>query len=245
MGTRLFSFLFILLTLKVLTFGDTTVTSENLYYSAYLPDNWQKVEFNDTVHIFKDTSKNYKSLIGIIRTTLDTMVYDSAEDWSRASFIAYKLFVEYTVDPSGAVFYYDSSKSSIQKDSLWAPELYSEFYSVDTALDSWAEYVRFAATDKYGYELFVLGDTLDMAINIGFYAAIVRSIIIDDSYNTAIDSYPSNLIKSSLVVNNQKIKYFYDPLGRKLKRDLIIDNRRSVRSGLLIGEDGRKLLLIK
>lgn len=231
--------------MKMGLWGDTTIVSDNLNYSAYLPDNWERIEYNDSVHLFKDISKSYNSLVGLIRTSLDTSVFDSAADWSRASFIAYKLFVDNTIEPSAVAFYYDSSKTSIQKDSLWAPELYAEFYSADTELDSWAEYVRFAATDKYGYELFVLGDTLDMATNIGFYAAIIRSIIIEDADTTGITNYPHNKIKSVLLSQQNSPSYYYDPLGRRFKQELLLDNKKSVSSGLLINEKGSKLLLIK
>ena len=163
--------------------ADQSYTDNSLEYTIFLPDNWEKnAVSNDTNHVFWDSSGNYPGTIGIVRHTRTTD-YPTADDWTRAHFIAYKIFVDNSFDtteqiwydPMGVVFYWDSSQASTQ-DGLWAPELYSQFYSTDTALSAWSEYIRFTAFGPFGYELYALSDTADMSANIGYYAALIHSI---------------------------------------------------------------------
>lgn len=216
-----------------ITTADSTITVHSLNYKVYLPDNWILEEKSDTQHVFYDTTCTYHGLVSIVRYRYDKTVYPTAEDWSRASFIGYMLVTEYSWDPWGAVLYYDSSDISKQQE-YWAPETYAQYYSLDTSLEAWAEYIRFTATDEYGYDLYAISDTLDLAQNIGFYAAIIKLITLEDSTTETI-SLPHNYLPPHyLQPRYREIDYFYDLLGRKISQLRHLQARKKCAAGVYI-----------
>jgi hypothetical protein len=167
-------FLVLLLSVPALH-ADTLLEHSALEYSIYLPDNWIMVEHSDSQHYFYDTTLTFGAQLSIVRHTRVAADFPTAEDWIRAHFIAYKIVTENSADPWGAVLYYDSAQTSTQ-DGLWAPEIYTTFFSLDTIPGAWSEYSRFCAFDNYGFDLYALGDTADMLANLGTYAAILQGI---------------------------------------------------------------------
>ena len=157
-------------------------------------------------------------------------MYPTGEDWSRASFIAYMLVAEYAWDPWGAILYYDSSDLSKQQD-FWAPETYAQYYTLDTALDAWAEYIRFPASDDYGYDLYAISDTTDLAVNIGFYAAIIQLITLEDT-TTEIISMPDIHYSAYTTQLFQNRKHFYNLLGRKIALPQELVDRKKYAAGV-------------
>ena len=214
-----------------ISIADTTLTVHSLKYTVYLPDNWILDAKSDTQHVFYDTTYTYHGLVSIVRYKIDKSVYPTGEDWSRASFIAYMLVAEYSWDPWGAILYYDSSDLSKQQD-LWAPETYAQYYTLDTALDAWAEYIRFPASEEYGYDLYAISDTIDLAQNTGFYAAIIQLVKLEDT-TTEIISIPNinyNSYKTQL--QNRKREYFYNLLGRKIAFPKELIDRKKYAAGV-------------
>jgi len=187
------------------------VDVESLGYSVYLPDGWIIDQASGDQHFLYDTSAstNTWSYISIKRYLRDASTYPHEEDWTRANFIAYELVARHSYDPWGFVLYTDSSQTKTQN-GLWSPEAYVEYYGTDSVVGAWAEFVRFTASGSYGYELSAVGDTADIYSNIGFYAAIIKSIVIPEI--VALEKYPH------LSLNNKSsgaapAKYF-DCLGR-------------------------------
>ncbi len=176
--TRVFfgGFFFILFGAAAL-FADTTLVDNQLNYSVYLPANWVREVESDSQHIFVDTTYFYPAELSLNRYLIDSTLYKTADEWTQAHFLGYKLSVQYSVDPAGVVLY-SNSDSSVKQGSLQAAEAYSIFFSSDTSIGSWAEYVRFTACGRYGYELYAISDTADMSKDIGLYAAILQSITI-------------------------------------------------------------------
>jgi hypothetical protein len=173
------NFLLIITALTVVTSADTTITNSSIGFSAYLPANWTAVQVSDSQVKLYDTTYSFRSQIMIKKHLRSTVDFPVSLDWTRAHFIAYLLVTQYSYDPFGAVLYFDSSSNTTQN-TQWAPEAFSEFYTIDTETGSWNEYIRFTESNSYGYELYAIGDTTDMKQNIGTYAAIIKMITIND-----------------------------------------------------------------
>jgi hypothetical protein len=204
-------FFFILVCAAAL-FADTTLVDNTCNYRMYLPDNWVREVKNDTQHFFIDTTYFYPAQLSFKCYTMDTVIYKTAAEWTQAYFLAYKLSVQYSVDPSGVVLY-SNGDTSVKQGSLQAAEAYSIFFSSDTSLGSWAEYIRFTACGKYGYELYAISDTADMSKNIGVYAAMLQGIVL-----AAGDRIISPRMFRRNVYNIEKtlVPLLCDPLGRRV-----------------------------
>jgi hypothetical protein len=86
------------------------------------------------------------------------------------------------------------------------------FFSYDTSVGAWAEYIRFTACG-YGYEMYAISDTQDMSQNIGYYAAILQSIrfLSNSSIRT-----PFSFRTVARHVQDAMEPHLYDPLGREI-----------------------------
>ncbi|MBN1576803.1 MAG: hypothetical protein JW913_09640 [Chitinispirillaceae bacterium] len=194
--------------------ADTTITSTAMGISAYLPDNWVAVTAGDTGITFQDTTFVYRSQITCKKHAITADDYASATGWTRAHFIAYLLVAQYSYDPFGAVLYFDSSAACMQ-DSLWAPEAFTEFYTIDTVLGAWNEYMRYTEAGSNGYEIYAIGDTADMKQNIGMYMGMIRMIDIDKSANMMSPvrrNFPRN---SFMIEKTASSSGIFDLLGKK------------------------------
>jgi len=156
-------------------YPDTVLVDNNFKYKLYLPNNWIREIKNDSVHFFVDTSFCFKGLLCITRYLIDTSIYKTPTEWTLSHFLAYKIWVQYSLDPAGVILY-SNNDSTVKQGDLPAAEAYSIFFSSDTAIGIWAEYIRYTAYDKFGYELYAISDTQDMSKNIGTYAAILQGI---------------------------------------------------------------------
>ena len=194
--------------------ADTTITNSAIGISAYLPDNWTASQASDTGIFFSDTTFTYRSQIVIKKYPINQADYPSATDWTRAHFIGYLLVVQYSFDPFGAVLYFDSS-ATCKQDSLWAPEAFSEFYTIDTVLGAWDEYIRFTESGSNGYEIYAIGDTADMKQNIGLYMAIIRFVHIDKKNNQATAAGRNLLCHSFTIAQAPVSSATFDLLGKK------------------------------
>jgi len=205
-----------LMTLSSVTFADTTVTNSAIGISAYLPDNWVSVTSGDSSISFYDSTFAYRSQIVVNRHVIPAADYAAAGDWTRSHILAYLLVVQYSYDPFGAVLYFDTSATARQ-DSLWSPEAFSEYYSLDTALDSWNEYMRYTESGSNGYELYAIGDTTDMKTNIGLYMAIMRMIKIDHTTEISAASVHRPTLHTTLTITRSVpvSPGVFDLLGKK------------------------------
>jgi hypothetical protein len=201
----------LLLTFASFIYADTTIVDIKGKYSVYLPDDWVRVVTSDSEHFFVDTTYRYPALLSLRRYAIDSTAYTSGDEWIRSYFIAYKLSVQYSVDPAGVVLY-SSADSTVKQGSLWAAEAYSMFFSYDTTVGAWAEYVRFTACGS-GYELYAISDTGDMSGNIGLYAAILQSIRFSPSAPVRTPFIFRSVARN---VQNAMTPYLYDPLGRAI-----------------------------
>jgi hypothetical protein len=165
--------------------ADTVISNAKIGFTAYLPANWICTQTSDSTATFNDTSFTYKSLVAIKKYKKNKTDYPTPNEWTRAHFIAYLLVTQYSYDPFGAVLYFDST-ATCKQDSFWAAEAFSEFYSIDTSIGAWDEFIRFTAAGDYGYSLYAIGDTADMKKNVGTYAAIIQSIQLSVQQSTAI-----------------------------------------------------------
>jgi hypothetical protein len=201
-------------TLFLFSHADTTITDTELDYSIYLPDNWVVEKVDGTRHHFLDTTGAYPALLSLVRYRRDPVDFPTSEEWTRAHFIAYTLTAEYSADPWGAVLYYDSTANCKQQE-LWAAEAYATYFTLDTALGSWAEYVRFTASGDYGYELYALSDTADLIANVGFYAGILQGIELPEESTGIVRGLHS--VTATPAVAATRPGCLYDPRGRLLR----------------------------
>ncbi len=217
-------------------FADTTYVDNQLKFQAFLPNNWICVAENDSERLFEDTTFTYPGLLSLTRYTIDTTLYKTADQWTQAHYLGYKLSVEYSVDPAGVILY-SNSDSTVRQGTLQAAEAYSLFFSSDTSIGSWAEYVRFTGAGKCGYELYAISDTADMSNNIGFYAAILQGIVIDpESRVISLMAF----LRRAKSLQKMLSSPLYDPLGRQAR-----GNVRGRATGMLIRKNGVPELLMR
>jgi hypothetical protein len=237
--TRVFfgGFFFILFGAAAL-FADTTLVDNQLNYSVYLPANWVREVKSDSEHIFVDTTYFYPAELSFNRYTIDSTLYKTADEWTQAHFLGYKLTVQYSVDPAGVVLY-SNSDTSVKQGSLQAAEAYSIFFSSDTSIGSWAEYIRFTACGQWGYELYAISDTADMSKNIGLYAAILQSITIAPSDHVVS---PPTFRRSVRTAETVLSPLICDPLGRDIR---FPEAFRNLAPGIYLWRTGVKSFLLR
>lgn len=222
-------------------YADKIITDSALGYSIYLPqDSWVRYVADSNHHQFYDSTGVYRSQLSIVRHSYSPTIYPAAQDWTRANFIAYKLVVEYSVDPFGALLYYDTA-STVRQDSLWATESYATFFTLDTAIGAWSEYTRFTANKMNGYELYAIGDTADMRKNIGIYAGLIQLIKLKKDATGIMQHHPGGatvIQKQRSAAYSQTVSLF-DPLGRRLS--MVSAGHAPFSSGVYLRSDGRTI----
>jgi hypothetical protein len=165
-----------ILTLTASLNASQIITDSQLGYTINLPDHWVREAVDTNHHQFYDTTATYQAIVTIVRFDIGKdNLFSSAEEWTRANFIAYKLMVE--SDPFDNLVFYDTI-SVRQNDTLWATEAYAQYFSYDSSMDDLAEYIRFSGCGPYGYELSVIGANADLDTNIAIYATIIEGIIL-------------------------------------------------------------------
>ncbi len=219
--------------------ADTTFFSTAMEYSIYLPGNWVINNSSDTAHYFYDTTATYDAFLFISRTPIKSAEYNTPEEWTRAHYLAYELLVQNSYDPWGVVLYSDSSANK-SIGNLWAPLTYSHFVSTDSSLGNWREYVRFTATDHYGYEISVLSDTADMQANLGVYALMLDSMKIHASSASQIKPYEARKYQAR-TVNPVYREIVVDPLGRVVTLDAL----QKAAGGVYLNNSGKRVLKLR
>lgn len=235
--------LIMLSTASLLLHADQIITDQTLGYSIYLPaDTWVRVIKSAEHHQFYDSACVYKSQVSIVRHAYASADFSTPESWTRANFIAYKLCIEYSFDPFGALLYYDTA-STVRQGISWAAESYATFMTIDTTLGAWSEFTRFTARNGYGWELYAIGDTTDMMNNIGAYSAILKMITLPGDTNVKIvsrDASSTSVIYATRSPSGRQ-EVMVDPLGRAR---LSVSCRGAAPSGIFIRPHLRRLTLI-
>jgi hypothetical protein len=149
------------------------VSDPSIGYTLTLPSHWGAVKPKPMQNYFRDSTRQYHSQISIVRYPINKADYPTPQSWSQAQFIAYKLSVENSVFPFGAVMYYDSTASAKIGD-VWSPEAFSVLYPADGD-PTYAEFVRYCAVADNGYEIYAIGDSTDMMNNVDFYASVIAT----------------------------------------------------------------------
>jgi hypothetical protein len=186
-------------------------------YSISLPEKWERIRNNDSIHSFYDTTRTHVSRIFISRHSFQTAVHPTPESWTRSFFLAYKISIDYSGYPNpGQVLYFDTTQQR-RLDGRWAPELYAFFIIADTLNPSgppvfaWSEFLKVTAVESSGYEVYALGDTADMLKYVDFYDSIMSSIKLNPP--SAIRN--RNLTVPMLIPQRGKMRNLVvDPLGR-------------------------------
>lgn len=150
------------------------VSDSNLGYSITLPSNWSQLKSKPAQHYFRDSTKAYRSQISIVKYDIDKSSYPTPQSWTQAQFIAYKLSVETSSFPFGAIAFYDSTASAALG-THWAPEAFSVLYPADGD-PTYCELIRYCAVGDVGYEIYAIGDSTDMVKNVDYYASIIASL---------------------------------------------------------------------
>ncbi|HKP94161.1 MAG TPA: hypothetical protein VJ385_00250 [Fibrobacteria bacterium] len=150
------------------------VTDANLGIAITLPPHWSKLNPKPAQDYFRDSTKQYRSQISIVKYDINPADYPTPESWTQAQFIAYLLSVATSAFPFGTVAYYDSSAAA-KLGAHWSPEAYSVLYPADGD-PTYCEYVRYCAVGTVGYEIYAIGDSTDMTANVDYYAGIIASL---------------------------------------------------------------------
>jgi hypothetical protein len=150
------------------------VSDSNLGYSITLPSNWSQLKSKPAQHYFRDSTRAYKGQISILKYEIDKSSYPTPESWTQAQFIAYKLSIETSSYPFGAVAFYDSTAKAVLG-KYWAPEAFSVLYPADGD-PTYCEFIRYCAVENVGYEIYAIGDSTDMMKNVDFYASIIATV---------------------------------------------------------------------
>ncbi len=186
--------------------GAAALSNPEIGYSITLPPHWGISQAKPWQDYFRDSTRSVRSQISILRYTIDKSVYPTPESWSEAQFIAYKLSVENSAYPFGAVMYYDSSAAA-KIGAIRAPEAYSMLFPGDGD-PTYSEYIRYAAVGEYGYEIYAIGDSADMADHLDFYADVIATL----QFSTPIEAIA--IWRLAPRVPGTAADHWYDAMGR-------------------------------
>ena len=210
------------------------ITDSQLRYTITLPDHWVREIADSTEHEFIDTSATYQSMIALKRYDINAdTLFSYQQEWTRANFIAYILSIQ--SDPLSALIYYDTV-NAWQNDTLWATDAFSHFFSYDTTIGDYAEYVRYTECGHYGYEIYAIGATADMDSNVNFYKGIIDSITLHACNASVLQpSLVRRIPRSSFSMRS----YTFNVLGRSLGRNTL----RNKTSQIIINRYGKSFFL--
>lgn len=182
------------------------VSNPVIGYTITLPDHWGPSQSKTLQDYFRDSTRTRRGQVSIVRYDIDKATYPTAQSWAQAQFIAYKLSVENSAFPYGAIMYYDSS-SAAKIGTVWSPEAFSILFPADGD-PTYCEYVRYCAIGDYGYEIYAIGDSTDMTNNVDFYAGLISTL----QFSTPIASLPARTISRRRP--GTAPEHWYDAMGR-------------------------------
>lgn len=232
---KLFVAMLSLLFILTSTLLSATVDDSEIEYIVDLPENWAMERVSATHHYFYDTTATCESIISIVVTDFSSdTIFSSANEWTRANFIAYAFSVD--ADPFSVLVFSDTV-SVKHNDVLWATDAYAYMFSTDTAVVDYAEYVRYTASGSRGFELYAIGPMADMDSSAGYYAAIMASIELKNIENVRVVT-PRVAHRTTPVIRSQVMPY-HDLLGRKISSAKQLQHV----SRIAAGGSGRRLVV--
>lgn len=178
-------------------------------YSIDLPSGWVQVKTRENQHHFKDASGSSSSRISIVKYPIEKADYPTPGSWTEAQFIAYKLAVETSAFPYGTVAYYDSS-SARTLGGEWAPEAFSIMFPGD-GQQTYCEFIRYCSRGDFGYEIYALGDSVDMMEKVDFYAGIIGSLTLSNP----MAGIRIRVGKGAITPLSSASDILVDPIGRQ------------------------------
>ncbi len=201
-------------------------TNSKLGYTIMLPENWHVINSSDSQDVFFDLNSSGETYLSIVRHQIDSGTTDFY--WTKFHFLMYLSTTQEWEDPWGTILALDSSQSSTI-DGAWAPQAFAQFISLDSVNGSWGEYIIFTARYQGGYELYAVGDTLDLKNKGASYSQILQSV----TFSPAVSIKISRNFKEHATVfsrDDQKMftlsgRYFPSCMLNKKSTSVIIKNR--------------------
>jgi hypothetical protein len=153
--------------------AQTTYTNSRLGYTIMLPENWYVINTSDSQDVFFDINSSGQTYLSIVRHQIDSGTIETY--WTKFHFLMYLSTTQEWEDPWGTILALDSSQTSTI-DGAWAPQAFAQFFTLDSINNSWSEYIIFVAKYRSGYELYAIGDTLDLKTKGAEYSQILQSV---------------------------------------------------------------------
>jgi hypothetical protein len=190
--------------------AQTTYKNNQAGYTIVLPQDWYYFQESDSQDIFYDINGSAQSYLSVVYHPVADGTTEL--DWTNFHYIMYLTITTEWEDPWGSILAMDSSQSSTVG-SVWAPQAFAQFYTLDTATNNkyWSEYIIFTAQSRIGYELYAIGDTSDIKANGATYSEILHSITF--SKPSAAIRKNSNSRRYTIISPYQRVKTF-DLCGR-------------------------------
>lgn len=198
-------FIALAVALTVSSLNAADISDSSIGYVISLPSHWGVLKTKPLQNYFRDSTRTYKSQLSILRYYIDKSSYPTPESWSQAQFIAYKVSVETSVFPYGAVMYYDSSLTA-KIGTVWSPEAFSVLYPADGD-PTYAEFIRYCAVGDFGYEIYAIGDSTDMLKNVDFYAGLIATM----KFTTPA---PNRILAQAREPEARAAGWYFDAAGR-------------------------------
>ncbi|MBF0430561.1 MAG: hypothetical protein HQK83_04745 [Fibrobacteria bacterium] len=206
-------YLFYIIILLFTSTYSATISDEAFGYSIDLPSNWIRNQVNDSHHVFLDTSATYASIICIRQFPISQTEYATPDEWTRINYMAYLMAVKFSEYPFGTVLYFDSSLVRT-KQGNWAPEAWSMLIPVDST-PPYSEFMVITSAAGKGYEIYALGDTIDLHSNIETYINIIDGIKLSPKETSDIKKLYFRDIAVQSADQNLPVLY-YDLKGRRV-----------------------------
>lgn len=206
--------------------AQTPHTNSRLGYTIMLPENWYAINTSDSQDVFFDLNSSGQTYLSIVRHQIDSGTTEPY--WTKFHFLMYLSTTQEWEDPWGTILALDSSENSTV-DEVWAPQAFAQFFSLDNINSSWAEYIIFVARYRGGYELYAVGDTLDLKTKGAAYSQILQSVTFSPASSIKISR---NFKKHGTVFGRDEQKmftlsgrYFPSLMLNKKSTSVIIKNR--------------------
>ncbi len=171
--------------------GARTITEPNLGFTIAVPDGWKGTLNYPISYSLVDTSNVHRSTITVSRYDIESDIADSVE-WDDVQSYAYDVLVE-SNPIYGVVF---SRQSFVHNNKYYCVQVNAEY--ADTAtFELYSECVRYIGEKRDGYEISVLGDTVDIDTNYTYYMNIVNSVVLlgGTGINNKTTSYSNSNLK--------------------------------------------------
>lgn len=179
--------------------------SAQLGYSLQLPEGFSPTGTGaEGQEVFADPTGSAGYELSVHAFPYAAEDFPGQNAWTRYHFQVYLTTVRHSVYPFGAVAFLDST-STATLDGNWAPEAYSEFFFTD-ATPTRAEYLRYTATPRLGYEIVAYGDSSVFEHSVAF---IADSVIATFRAENTAESLRLRLFRRSAGTASER-----DPLGR-------------------------------